>query len=500
MRIMTKRLFIAMCAVVAMFATACENGGENNEGGNDVEITLTVTPETIQISALGEEVTLEVTTDAKEWDFVNATSWLNVRRHENTLKMLASENTTEEVRKGTILIVAKTGSTSVEKSVTVEQAANTTGAGGSSMFECPVFEEIILSNFDFDGDGKLSAEEAARITDLTLTMSDEEEREPITSLKGIKSFVNLVNLDCDCNNITDLDLSGLEKLEYVDCSYNLITKIDVSGCKSLKWLYAYSNELEKLYVTGCDNLMFLQAYNNSLKEIDVTGFPEMIYLDLRLNKLTEAKFSNCPKLQIAAIGSNHIMSLDLTGLPELYTLGCYENSIATLDVTGLPKLEMLECYANNLEKLDCSKNPELMALTCQRNMLTELNLEGCTKLKKLDCSNNYLAGELDVNGLNDLYFLHCGGNNYTSVKANNCTLMTDMECANTQITELEVSNLTLLESLVANDCQITEMDCSNNTKLDALYLQGNPLEVLYLSEGQSIIDLKLDNHDVIQYK
>lgn len=500
MRIMTKRLFIAMCAVVAMFATACENGGENNEGGNDVEITLTVTPETIQISALGEEVTLEVTTDAKEWDFVNATSWLNVRRHENTLKMLASENTTEEVRKGTILIVAKTGSTSVEKSVTVEQAANTTGAGGSSMFECPVFEEIILSNFDFDGDGKLSAEEAARITDLTLTMSDEEEREPITSLKGIKSFVNLVNLDCDCNNITDLDLSGLEKLEYVDCSYNLITKIDVSGCKSLKWLYAYSNELEKLYVTGCDNLMFLQAYNNSLKEIDVTGFPEMIYLDLRLNKLTEAKFSNCPKLQIAAIGSNHIMSLDLTGLPELYTLGCYENSIATLDVTGLPKLEMLECYANNLEKLDCSKNPELMALTCQRNMLTELNIEGCTKLKKLDCSSNYLASELDVNGLNDLYFLHCGGNNYTSVKANNCTLMTDMECANTQITELEVSNLTLLESLVANDCQITEMDCSNNTKLDALYLQGNPLEVLYLSEGQSIIDLKLDNHDVIQYK
>ena len=497
---MTKRLFIALCAVVAMFATACERGGENNEGGTDVEITLSVSPETIQISALGEEATLDVTTNAKEWYFVNATSWLNIRRHENTLTMLASENTSEEARRGTILIVATSGNTSVEKSVNVEQAASTTGAGGTSMFECPVFEEIILSNFDFDGDGMLSAEEAARITDLTLTMSDEEEREPITSLKGIKSFVNLVNLDCDCNNITELDLSGLEKLEYVDCSYNLIKTLDVSGCKSLKWLYAYSNRLDKLYVTGCDNLMFLQAYNNSLKEIDVTGFPEMIYLDLRLNDLKEAKFSNCPKLQIAAIGSNQIMSLDLTGLPELYTLGCYENSISSLDVTALPMLEMLECYANNLETLDCSKNPELMALTCQRNMLTELNIEGCAKLKKIDCSSNYLTGELDVNGLNDLYFLHCGGNNYTSVKANSCTLMTDMECANTQITELEVSNLTLLESLVANDCQLKQMDCSNNTKLDALYLQGNPLEVLYLAEGQSIVDLKLDNHDIIQYK
>lgn len=497
---MAKKFISVFAVVLAMLATACEKGGEINKGGDDVAITLSVSPETIQISALGEEATLEVTTDAKEWNFVNATSWLNIRRHENTLTMLASENTSDEVRKGTILIVATTGSTRVEKSVVVEQAANTTGAGGASMFECPVFEEIILSSFDFDGDGKLSAEEAARITDLTLTMSDEEEREPITSLKGIKSFVNLVNLDCDCNNITELDLSGLEKLEYVDCSYNLITTIDVSGCKSLKWLYAYSNRLNKLYVTGCDNLMFLQAYNNSLKEIDVTGFPEMIYLDLRLNDLKEAKFSNCPKLQIAAIGSNQIMSLDLTGLPELYTLGCYENSITSLDVTGLPKLEMLECYANNLATLDCSKNPELMALTCQRNLLTELNIEGCTKLKKIDCSSNYLTGELDVNGLNDLYFLHCGGNNYTSIKANTCTLMTDMECANTQITELEVSNMTLLESLIANDCQLTEMDCSNNTKLDALYLQGNPLEVLYLSEGQSVVDLKLDNHDVIQYK
>lgn len=498
---MIKKLLSIFAVALTLIATACEKTDEG-QGSIDTpaNITLSIEPETIHISSTGEEAELVVTTDAEEWDFVNATSWLNIRRHEDTLSMLASENTSEEIRRGTILIVAKTGSTSVEKSVTVEQAAATTGSGGTSMFECPVFEEIILSNFDFDGDGKLSAEEAARITDLTLTMNDEEEREPITSLKGIKSFVNLVNLDCDCNNITELDLSGLEKLEYVDCSYNLITTIDVSDCKSLKWLYAYSNKLEKLYVTGCDNLMFLQAYNNSLKEIDVTGFRELIYLDLRLNKLKEAKFSNCPKLQIVAIGSNQIMSLDLAGLPELYTLGCYENSITTLDVTGLPKLEMLECYANNLATLDCSKNPELLALTCQRNLLTELNIEGCAKLKKIDCSNNYLAGEFDVNGLGDLYFLHCGGNNYTSVKANTCTKMTDMECANTQITELEVSGLTLLESLVANDCQLTQMDCSTNLKLDALYLQGNPLEVLYLAEGQSIVDLKLDNHDVIERK
>lgn len=496
---MAKKFFAAVAVVLALFAVACN---DTQEPSNDtpIEINLSVDPETLQINASGDEVTLTVTTDAKKWEYVNATSWITIHRYEDTLTILASNNESEEVRNGTILIVASSGSTRVEKSVVVEQAPKSGGTAGASMFECPVFEEIILSMYDFDGDGILSAEEAQRITDLVLTMNDEEEREPITSLKGIETFVNLKNLDCDCNNIVKLDLSGLEKLEYVDCSYNLITTIDVSGCKSLKWLYAYSNKLERLYITGCDNLMFLQAYNNSLKTIDITGFPEMIYLDLRLNNLQEAKFSNCPKLQIAAIGSNNIMSLDLTGLPELYTLGCYENSITSLDLTGLPKLEMLECYANNLATLDCSHNPGLMALTCQRNLLTELNIAGCTKLKKIDCSSNYLEGELDVNALGDLYLLHCGGNGYTSIKANECVLMTDMECANTQITELEVSQLTLLESLVANDCQLTEMDCSNNLLLDQLYLQGNPLEVLYLAQGQSIVDLKLDNHDVVSYR
>lgn len=498
---MYKKFMAAMAVALTIFATSCDDTTTGDDTQTPVAIELSVSPESLTMTAYGDAVTLEVTTNAENWDFVNATSWLNIRRNDNVLTVSATQNENEDIRKGTILIYATTGASRVEKSVVVEQSSKDVNAGGGSVFECPVFEELMLTSFDFDGDGAISTEEAAVVTDLVLTMSDEEEREPITSLKGIEMFVNLVNLDCDCNNITSLDLSGMEKLEYVDCSYNLITEINVSGCTALKWLYAYSNKLEKLYVTGCDNLMFLQAYNNMLTSLDVSGFPSLVYLDLRLNDLRDIDFSNCPKLEIAAIGSNEIMSLNLEGLPELYTLGCYENNISTLDVSALPKLEMLECYTNNLSALDCSKNPELMALTCQRNLLKELNITGCTKIKKLDCSSNYLTGELNVNALSaQLYFLHCGGNGFTAIKADECTQMLDMECANTQITELEVSRLTLLESLVANDCQLKSMDCSNNLALDALYLQGNPLEVLYLAEGQSIVDLKLDNHDIIQYK
>ena len=496
-----KRYIFAFAILFSIFVSSCtDNNTETPNTPTPVEITLSVTPESLSLNSYGDAVTLEVSTDAEAWDHVNATSWLAIHRDGNTLTISARENESEDIRKGSIRIIATTGNSRAEKEIPVEQASRDASSDVTSLFECPVFEQIVLTNFDFNGDGKISAEEAAKVTDMVLTYEDEDTREPNTSLKGNEMFVNLVNLDCDLNAIEKLDLSGLEKLEYVDCCYNVITELNVTGCKALKWLYAYSNKIEKLYVTGCDNLSFLQAYNNKITTLDVSGFPELVYLDLRINNLKDIKFDNCPKLQIAAIGTNDIISLNLEGLPELITLGCYENSITSLDLSTLPKLNMLECYANNISTLDLSKNKMLTAITCQRNLLTELNIEGCTLLKKLDCSNNYLTGTLNVNAYPELSYLHCGGNGYTAVEANSCTKMTDLECANTQITTLEVSALTLLESLVANDCELTTMDCSNNLNLDALYLQGNPLEVLYLQEGQSIVDLKLDNHDVISYK
>lgn len=78
--------------------------------------------------------------------------------------------------------------------------------------------------------------------------------------------------------------------------------------------------------------------------------------------------------------------------------------------------------------------------------------------------------------------------------------MTDVACENTQITELNVSTLPLLKSLVANDCLLTEMDCSNNPVLETLYLQGNPLTSLILSQDHGVADLKVDNYEVITYK
>ena len=497
--------YLSAVVLAAFTLVGCENdlNNENNGGGEEITLRLSVFPESITVDHKSQFSLITVTTNATEWDFVNAVSWVEATRTGDDLDLTISKNHSTENREGEIIIFAVSGTQRIEKKVSIKQyAENASEDGNDDEFECPVFESLMLSNFDSNGDGRISEAEAARVTeiDVAFTESDAEEREYITSLKGIKKFKNLQYLYCENNLIPTLDLSGMEKLELVDCYYNDMVSLNVSNCPSLKWVYCYSNNISDLNISGSENLIIFQAYQNKLKSIDVSGLKELAYFDVRLNNLRDVDFSNCPKLVVAAVGTNDLISLNLEGLPSLYTLGCYENNIASLDVSKLANLEMLECYTNNISSLDLSANTKLTALTCQRNLLTSLNIESCKLLTKIDCSNNFLEGAADFSKFTHLKKLYCGGNRYTSINVNDCLFMDELSCENTQIAALEVSALTLLTSLIANDCLILKMDCSNNINLKTLHLQGNPLTELVLAEGQSIADLKLDNHNVISYK
>ena len=496
-------LFAALVAVATLVAPSCNKDNSSESEQQTITISLVLSSYEVSFIAEGGIADINVVTNAESWDFVNATSWAEVERTESGITIYAPENTSNTTRKGDIVIVASTGTTVKEKTITIEQVERGgTTSGGELTFECPVFEQLMLSLCDFDGDGIISTDEAALVTDLTLTLDENSDssQEPITSLKGIKNFVNLVNLDCDGNLLTELDLSGLEKLEYLDCCYNKIKTLNISGCKALQQVYCYMNEIETVLHDGCDNLAFFQADKNRLTTLDMSNKPNLVYLDVLFNSLREVKIDNCPKLQIAAVGNNSLTSLSLKGLPELSSLGCHQNNIATLDLSELPKLSFLECYTNNLATLDLSANAALTYVACQNNLISDLKFDNCITLHKIECSNNRLTGSLDLNKHPSLTSVKCGGNKLSAISATACTALTELSCANTSITALDVTTLSLLESLIANDCLLTTMDCSNNNRLSTLYLQGNPLTSLILAKGQSIADMKVDNYDVISYK
>ena len=189
----------ALTAVAVLLTTACTTGGEQTpaEDPQPADISLLFSSPSLTIPAEGGVYDVMVVTDAESWDFVNAISWAEVERTDEGISLYVTENKSNSSRTGDILIIATTGTTVKERTIAVEQVASGgTSADGNLMFECPVFEELVLSSYDTDGDGVLSTAEAARVTDLVLTLDEnsETEQEAITSLKGIKNFVNLVCL------------------------------------------------------------------------------------------------------------------------------------------------------------------------------------------------------------------------------------------------------------------------------------------------------------------
>ena len=95
--------------------------------------------------------------------------------------------------------------------------------------------------FDTDGDGCLSTDEAEQVTSITI-----EEDLGIGSLEGVGIFANLTELTVRDNEITEIDLSGLDSLTKLCVTGNLITEIDISEAPLLADNYdsMYLNELD----------------------------------------------------------------------------------------------------------------------------------------------------------------------------------------------------------------------------------------------------------------
>lgn len=89
-------------------------------------------------------------------------------------------------------------------------------------FPDPVFRAYMAEHADTDGDGILSAEEAAAVTELSLAGMG------ITSLKGIRYLSGLQALDCSGDPIGALDLSDMEQLQTLICAGSQIT-LSVDG-------------------------------------------------------------------------------------------------------------------------------------------------------------------------------------------------------------------------------------------------------------------------------
>lgn len=336
------------------------------------------------------------------------------------------------------------------------------------VFEDANFKAYMIKNFDTDGDGEISYEEALYVTKIEVNTDN------ISSIAGIEYMPNLQHLTCRgslkynnstevydivCGVLKSLDISKNTKLSYLDASYNKLTSLDVRNNIELTTLNCTSNNLSSLDVSSNQKLQDFSCGGNNLSTLDVKNNLELTSLGCALNKLN---------------------LLDLKNNKELTWISCNGNNLSYLDFSNNPKLRILYCDNNNLSSLDFRSNPELYWLCCGGNDLTSLNLKNNPKL---------------------LYVV-CDFNNISLLDVSNCPKLQRLLCNYNNLTSLDVSNIMDLQELYCFSNNISSLDISNNTALKLLHATDNPLATLYIYEGQTngITDLQIPSTTKIVVK
>ncbi len=120
----------------------------------------------------------------------------------------------------------------------------------------------------------------------------------IAELTGIEDFTGLVNLRCDRNQLTSLDLSSNTNLEMLTCNNNQLASLNLSTNVALEELNCGINQLTNLDVSTNTNLS--QLWCNNI---------QLINLDLRLNTSLRAIRSNDNQLTSLDIRNGNNMTI-----------------------------------------------------------------------------------------------------------------------------------------------------------------------------------------------
>ena len=302
------------------------------------------------------------------------------------------------------------------------------------------------------------------------------DRDPITSLKGIRYLKYVRDLNCRYQKLTTLDLElnmRVERLDcygnqltdlwlrptgtslkYLDCGVNQLNALDLSKSSELTELYCRNSKLTALDLSANKKLQKIVAASNKLTTLDVRNLPELTYLDLQANfDLKSIDVSKNPKLEFLNVAQTGLTSLNVKSNRKLVDLKVYCNQLTALDVRSNYMLKELYCFENQLTALDLSSNGALECLSVSENPIAELDLHPLSNLKTLYCQKMQLK-KLDVDRCPKLQLLHCYDNQIETLDLRSNKKLQALKCQNNRLSWLDLSSNTALDP--------AKVDCSGN--------------------------------------
>ena len=323
------------------------------------------------------------------------------------------------------------------------------------------FADYLLKNFDKDGNGLLSIEEALAVRTINCSGLG------IVSLGGIEYFTNLTSLNCSDNLLTYLPISGLTALELLDCSDNQIGALDLTPLVNLKNLNCRRNQLTTL------NIM----RNHELTTLDCQG-NQLTTLNIRQNSKirTVICFDNAPVFVVYRSSSQSSVSISSNV------------TVITTDVQGVhiddPIFEdylIVNFDTNHDGTLDQSEQDAITSINCSSMKITSLvGIKAFKNLNELHCGDNNLTS-LDLDDLAYLEQVYCFDNKLTSIKVDNCTRLGVLYCPGNLLTSLDVSG----------NANLRVLDCTENPRLQTVYLS---------TSNHSADMVAKDDHTTIAFK
>ena len=370
----------------------------------------------------------------------------------------------------------------------------------NTYFPDPVFLQYVTENIDTDSDGFLSSKEREAVNAIEINGTYE-----LASLVGIEHFPNMTDLSFEAGYVTTLDASKNPALEFIDCYCNNISEMDLSGCANLENVSGQGNPISNLNISGC----------TSLEKLDFSGFTDIQIL---------TGISDCKKLKSLSLGHIDAKLLNISALPELESLWCIVDDFSELDLSHNPKLKELRVTATT-GRIDLSQNPELKILEigggedADVNLLSDLDLSRNpkleyfslygTQLRSIDLSNNPelesgtftsnpALTELDFSSNPKLNYLYCYENGLTSINISNCPELEDLTCSASFLTEIDISGNPKLRVLGCSGNKLTSLDTSTCPLLAYIICSDNELTSLDVSKNIHLRSLEIYHNDIAE--
>lgn len=275
------------------------------------------------------------------------------------------------------------------------------------------YTEIVDANFEqalidlgYDTgtpDGLVLTENINTITYLNIPSKE------ISDLTGIEDFTSLIELWCNDNSLTELNISSCSNLTFMNCSDNQLIELDVSNNVELTELWISSNQISAIDISQNTNLIKFTSWENPITNLDVSNNTNLENLWCSSGLLTNIDVSNNPALRVIDVQDNLLTELDVSINLNLIWLFCSNNQIATLNL---------------------SNNVSLVSLYCNDNLLTLLNVKN---------GNNH-----------NVYGFHASGNNDLS-----CIQVDDANWSEENWTDIDAS------SSFSEDCEYNGIKSDN---------------------------------------